>query len=219
MQTFGIAQAFHSWYGATVMVILMGLSIYTLTLAILRYKFFNKIKVDPPTLMAQLHKAIDGNDTQVLTQLRGQRVTDAPVRILMSAALRNNTLEPDEVLELFSVTRIIQKERLTKHLNKFSTISTIAPFLGLLGTVVGIIESFNALAQSGAAGPNVVASGVAEALWATATGLVAAIPAVICFTMFRAKALKMLADMEVIGRELLVLFRTGKMGKIKFQGS
>lgn len=217
MNTFGILQAFHSWYGATVMFILMSLSIYTLALAILRFKFFNKIKVDPPALMAQLHKAIDNNDSQVLTQLRGQRVTDAPVRILMSAALRNNALDPNEVQELFNVTRILQRDRLTKHLNKFSTIATIAPFLGLLGTVVGIIESFNALAQSGAAGPNVVASGVAEALWATATGLVAAIPSVICFTHFRSKALKMLSDMEVIGRELLVLFRTGKMSKLKFQ--
>ena len=77
----------------------------------------------------------------------------------------------------------------------------------------GIVDAFNSLATTGAAGPNVVSSGVAEALWATAAGLVVAIPAVVANNIFRRKANAALTEMEIVGQELILLFKMEKSGK------
>ena len=104
-------------------------------------------------------------------------------------------------------TRIRQRERLTRGLAHFGTFAAIAPFLGLLGTVLGIVESFNNLALSGAAGPNVVASGVASALWTTAIGLMVAIPSVVAFNIFNRKARSIVTELDVASRELVILLK------------
>ena len=71
------------------------------------------------------------------------------------------------------------------------------------------------LAASGAAGPNVVSAGVATALWATAAGLVVAIPSVVAYNVFRNKAKRIMTDMEVVSREILALFRVEQSVRLK----
>jgi len=105
------------------------------------------------------------------------------------------------------VTRIRQRERLTRGLSVFGTISTIAPFLGLLGTVLGIVEAFNVLSENGSAGPNVLAAGIGAALWTTAAGLIVAIPSVVAYNIFKGKAKDILTDMEVVSRELAIMLK------------
>lgn len=215
MNTFGIAQAFASWHSAVVMVSMVLMSIYLVALIILRFNFFRKIHVDSHKLMEEAHKAVSSSDSKVLLSLKGQRASDPPVRILISTALSNSDLNSAELSELFAVTRIRQGERLSKGLAVFGTLAAIAPFVGLLGTVIGIVESFNGLAQTGAAGPNVVASGVATALWATAAGLVVAIPSVVAYNVFRTKAKAIMTDMEVVSRELVALLKMEGAAKLK----
>ena len=215
MSAFGIGQAFTSWYGIIIMGFLGALSVYLAALIVVRYRFFKSIQVDAQKILEQTHKAIVDSDLSTLTTLRGQRASDPPVRILVSMGLSNPNLAPQELSELFQVTRIRQRERLTKGLNIFGTIATISPFIGLLGTVLGIVQSFNSLAQTGAAGPNVVASGVAAALWTTAAGLVVAIPAVVAYNVFKGKAKDTMTDLEVASRELIVLFKMERVPKLK----
>lgn len=210
MNTFGLAESISSWYGATVMFVIGSMSIYMFALIILRGIFFRKINVDSQKLLNDTQHAILTEDSKMLAELTNARATDAPIRILIANAITNQHLEDTELTELLKVARKRQKARLEKGLSAFGTMSTIAPFVGLLGTVLGIVESFYSLAQSGAAGPNVVGSGVAAALWATAAGLCVAIPAVIAYNVFGGKIKALLLEMETVATELVLLFKVNK---------
>jgi biopolymer transport protein TolQ len=94
------------------------------------------------------------------------------------------------------VTLAREAEQLEGRLGFLATIGSAAPFIGLFGTVVGIMTSFQAIAGSKSTNLAVVAPGIAEALLATAIGLVAAIPAVIAYNKFSADANKLTARME-----------------------
>jgi len=94
------------------------------------------------------------------------------------------------------VTLAREAETLEARLGSLATIGSSAPFVGLFGTVVGIMTSFQAIAGSKSTNLAVVAPGIAEALLATAIGLVAAIPAVVAYNRFSGEAGKLNARME-----------------------
>jgi biopolymer transport protein TolQ len=94
------------------------------------------------------------------------------------------------------VTMARESETLESRLGSLATIGSASPFIGLFGTVIGIMTSFQAIAGSKATNLAVVAPGIAEALLATAIGLVAAIPAVIAYNKFSADSGKLSARME-----------------------
>lgn len=88
-----------------------------------------------------------------------------------------------------------------------ATTGSTAPFIGLFGTVWGIMESFDKIGQMGAASFTVVAPGIAHALIATAVGLFAAIPAVIAYNYFVRKTRVLSADMEAFSNDFLNIVR------------
>jgi biopolymer transport protein ExbB/TolQ len=83
------------------------------------------------------------------------------------------------------------------------TIGSTAPFVGLFGTVLGIIRAFSDLAGDTGAGPSVVAAGVSEALVATAAGLFVAIPAVIAYNFFVRSARRQALELETLAAEFI----------------
>lgn len=85
-----------------------------------------------------------------------------------------------------------------KNLAILATIGSNAPFLGLFGTVLGIIKAFHDLSQQTAAGAQTVSSGISEALIATAVGILVAIPAVIAFNLFQRRVKAALAEAEAL---------------------
>lgn len=99
----------------------------------------------------------------------------------------------DKVLDV-SMSR--EMERIEKRLGFLATVGSAAPFVGLFGTVVGIMTSFQAIAGSKSTNLAVVAPGIAEALLATALGLMAAIPAVIAYNKFSSDAGKIASRLE-----------------------
>jgi biopolymer transport protein TolQ len=94
---------------------------------------------------------------------------------------------------------------LEKGMSWLATTGSVTPFIGLLGTVVGIINSFKGLAFEKTASIQAVAPGIAEALIATAAGLFAAIPAVIAYNQFVAKMKVLAAEMDDFSSEFLNL--------------
>ena len=95
--------------------------------------------------------------------------------------------------------------RLERNMNWLATVATITPFIGLFGTVWGIIDSFNALGTAGSASLRAVAPGIADALVATALGLTAAIPAAIAYNYFGHVLKELGARMEDFALEFLNL--------------
>lgn len=96
-----------------------------------------------------------------------------------------------------------ETERLEKYLTFLATTGSATPFIGLFGTVWGIMNSFHGIGQSGSASLAVVAPGISEALIATAMGLMAAIPAVVAYNHFLNKVNILLGQMESIRQDFL----------------
>jgi len=96
--------------------------------------------------------------------------------------------------------------RLELHLTALATLGNVAPFVGLFGTVIGIMRSFEAISRTGSGGLASVSTGIAEALVATAAGLFVAIPAVVAYNHFVSQVKICAGDMDSVGSELLSRF-------------
>ena len=105
---------------------------------------------------------------------------------------------------------------LEKHVNWLATTASAAPFVGLFGTVWGIMNAFQNIGATGAANLAVVAPGISEALITTATGIAAAIPAVIAYNFFVGQIKKVAVDMECFSQDFINIvqrsFLNGKKG-------
>jgi biopolymer transport protein TolQ len=113
---------------------------------------------------------------------------------------------PKNPLALERAAQIASSEALTKmeqRLTWLATIGAISPFIGLFGTVMGIIDAFHGLGISGAATLRAVAPGISEALITTAAGLIVAIPAYIAYNQFSARLREFGSRMDDFARELL----------------
>jgi biopolymer transport protein TolQ len=96
-----------------------------------------------------------------------------------------------------------ETEQLEKHLTFLATTASATPFIGLFGTVWGIMDSFHGIGQSGSASLAVVAPGISEALVATAVGLMAAIPAVVAYNHFLNKVNVLVGQMDSFRQDFL----------------
>ena len=110
------------------------------------------------------------------------------------------------------VTMARESETLESRLSSLATIGSAGPFIGLFGTVIGIMTSFQAIAGSNNASLAVVAPGIAEALLATAIGLIAAIPAVIAYNKFSGEAGKLSSRMEGFADEFSAILSPAQPG-------
>ena len=126
--------------------------------------------------------------------------------------------DPDSIMQ--GVQRVMrvevsrEEERLEKHLAFLATVGSTSPYVGLFGTVWGIMNSFRSLANMSQATLASVAPGISEALIATAMGLFAAIPAVIGYNRFSARVEVLMKRYEAFADELTsVLFRHSHAGK------
>ena len=114
-----------------------------------------------------------------------------------------------------AINNSIQKQLpvLDRHLGILGTIAAIAPLFGLLGTITGMINAFSRIASEGTTGPAVIATGVYEALYTTAAGLIVAIPAVVFYNYFKQRVKNTENDLEIYGNkmtEIIMLAREGK---------
>jgi len=128
----------------------------------------------------------------------------------------NSSMQPllDVVERSLKRATIDQGNRLEKALSFLATTGNTAPFIGLFGTVWGIMESFRGIGLKGAANLAVVAPGISEALIATAAGLAAAIPAVVAFNYFNSKVGFLKSEMDNFSSDFLSLVARQFMKKM-----
>jgi biopolymer transport protein ExbB len=129
----------------------------------------------------------------VLKEIRAGRVGEAlslcraaatPFGRVASESLECFLARPADTEETMQVTLSQQKMLMERNTGLLGTMAAVAPLIGLLGTVWGIMRAFHDMAATGSAAPSIVAAGVAEALLTTAAGLVIAVPAVLLFNHF-----------------------------------
>ena len=127
-------------------------------------------------------------------QLKEKDIADLePSELILVSVYDNMTDKNNSVNRVESTERLVrvivnrEEERLSKNLSLLATISSSAPYIGLLGTVIGIINAFQGLSTTAQLTLSSVAPGISEALVATAVGLLAAIPALIAYNQFSKK--------------------------------
>jgi biopolymer transport protein ExbB len=148
-----------------VLWLLIALSVISLAISLERLWYFRTHRVQKATLLADMHALL-----RERASANGDRDGLAPPRADIAAAAEG--------------AKAREKLRLERNLAFLATLGSNAPFVGLFGTVLGIIKAFHDLAGSQAGGPSVVMAGISEALVATAVGLMVAIPAVAAFNYF-----------------------------------
>jgi biopolymer transport protein ExbB len=126
---------------------------------------------------------------------------------VLAAGLRAVVAEPriteDALRQTFENAGRVMVHRLERYLNTLGTIATAAPLLGLLGTVVGMIEIFGSQSPTGGSNPAQMAQGISIALYNTAFGLIVAIPALMFYRYFRGRVDEYTVDMEQAAERLV----------------
>ena len=128
--------------------------------------------------------------------------------------LENRTDIEDMRQELITATEEAGEIYLGRLLNALGTIGVLSPLMGLLGTIIGMIRAFDAIARAGAGDPAAVASGISEALITTASGLIVAIPTIVFHRYLSGRAEKVFKSVELychaFANTLLVRFQAGE---------
>jgi len=196
---FGIIAA-----GGFTMYILIFCSVLSVAVIIERMLYYTRrSRVSKVDLMDNVRKECSRG--QVLNAVGFCKNIDTPAARVVLAGL--NLHGHDEKLISNAMEREITVEtiKLERFTGIVGTIGGMAVYIGLLGTVIGIMRAFSDIAKAGSGGMDVVTVGIAEALVCTAAGLLVAIPAVICFNWFTRKIDNFIVDMELAASELVDL--------------
>ena len=191
--------------GGPVMVPLLACSIISLAVVIERIIFWRRAGSRGP--VEELLRLVERQEFAKAIDLGGK--LDLPVARVLTAGLAHRNPSLTKALEVAAQAEIpVMKKRLTI----LDTIITLAPLLGLLGTITGMISSFGIMSEAGLGQPHAVTGGVAEALIATAAGLLIAILTLVPYNYFSNRAERELEEIEYYGSrlELLLAEQEGK---------
>jgi biopolymer transport protein TolQ len=141
--------------------------------------------------------------TAQLRQNTPAEIVDVPGANPKSGAVRPTLKSLTAVDRALMRASVVEVNKLEKHLPLLATTASVAPFVGLFGTVVGIMMAFQGIGQSGSTNLGVVAPGIADALVATAAGLVAAIPAVVAYNHLSNRVRLVASEMDDFSMEFL----------------
>ncbi len=199
-------------FGAAVMCCLAALSVFSVGLIVDKHRRFRAASRQTQAFKPVLKKFIHGGEIQQLIDAVRLH-QDSYVAQVVSAGIleydgvRQAGSDPNGSLEL--VTSALRDSRaetliqLKGGLGFLATIGSTAPFIGLFGTVVGIINAFRGIAATGSGGMAAVSGGIAEALVATALGIFVAIPAVVAFNHFTGKLENFQVEMNRASSQLV----------------
>ena len=198
--------------GARAVVFVLGImSVYVVGITIERYIHFSRARRASTRFMEQLRQAVRDRATLAAATTIAEQHPKAPLaHVVQAAAIVVNRGAGRDPMELVlgmnrAIERVTSRETsyLKRGLGGLATIASTAPFVGLFGTVLGIINAFQLMAASGSGGLATVSAGISEALITTAFGLLVAIPAVGLFNLFNGTVEHFTVDMEEVGSELV----------------
>ncbi len=184
----------------SVIIILLASSIYSWALIFDKYKMFKRINESSQKFEDKFWKSrsAEGFSKTLPTK------TEDPITLIFQSAMSEvaKTRSKSSVVQSARVERTLeistdnQIKNIEKNFTFLATVGSTAPFIGLFGTVWGIMNSFQSIAISRNTSLAIVAPGIAEALFATALGLLAAIPAVVAYNKFNSDAKRYVARID-----------------------
>jgi biopolymer transport protein ExbB len=191
------------------LLIVLGIASVAVTIARILFLWQNRVPVAElqPKLLASLSQGQKATEDLLV----GYRGMEAQVVL---AGVREMHRGPDAVAEIMAGKQAVEKQRYETFLNFLSSVGANSPFIGLLGTVIGILGAFADLkaqvGQTGASRQAMIMGSISEALVATAIGLFVAIPAVVAYNQFRTIVKKTQSNTDALASMLLAHLKTTK---------
>ena len=190
----------------SVIVVLIAASIFSWALIVDKYKLFKKINLSSEEFEQKFWKSksaesfynnIPANSNDPLAN-----IFKAGMGEMLKSKTRSSN-QSERVSRILEVSTEREMLTIEKYFTFLATVGSTAPFIGLFGTVWGIMNSFQSIAISRNTSLAIVAPGIAEALFATALGLLAAVPAVVAYNKFNSDAKKYLQKIENFSKRFL----------------
>ena len=188
------------WSGGPAMIALVFLSIVAIAIVIERLLFFASQHSDSKGLLRALGAKIAADDLSGAIKVCQQNKGMLPK--ILEFGLKRGEKNRADITDALSIALMEHLNGLEKFLGIIGTIAVISPFVGLFGTVLGIIRAFQDIALKGNSTPAVVAAGVSEALITTAAGLFVAVVSVVFFNYFKARIKAYNQEMIVAANQL-----------------
>ena len=190
-----------------VIVILLLASIYSWALIFEKYKLFKRIEKSSTQFEEKFWKAKSAENFYNNISNKGKdpltSVFQSAMTELIKTKSKSSSVQSARVTRVLEISLDKEMKLIEKDFTFLATVGSTAPFIGLFGTVWGIMNSFQSIAISRNTSLAIVAPGIAEALFATALGLLAAIPAVIAFNKFNSDSKKYSKKLENFSKRLL----------------
>jgi len=189
----------------SVILMLIGCSVYSWAIIIEKFKLFKKINKESDEFEVKFWKSKSAETfynslPSNLENPMGLLFKDSMQTLLKAKSKPNLNERMNSVLEVNIEKQMI---KIDKSFTFLATVGSTAPFIGLFGTVWGIMNSFQSIAISRNTSLAIVAPGIAEALFATALGLLAAIPAVVAYNKFNNDSKKYLQKLENFSKRFI----------------
>jgi biopolymer transport protein TolQ len=184
----------------SVIIILLASSIYSWALIFDKYRLFKKINNSSEEFENKFWKAKSAESLHGSLPLKSEdpltRIFQQAMIELIKTKSKSSAVQSARVERILEIATDNQINEIEKNFTFLATIGSTAPFIGLFGTVWGIMNSFQSIAISRNTSLAIVAPGIAEALFATALGLLAAIPAVVAYNKFNSDSKRYSARIE-----------------------
>ncbi|MBN1296896.1 MotA/TolQ/ExbB proton channel family protein [bacterium] len=191
-EQFALLKYFHK--GGPMMWPLLAVSILVIGMVIERILHYYRVSINTPEFLKKIRTLLEAKRIkEAITLCENYK---GPIASIMKAGLLKTGKTREEIETAIAASGGIEMSRLERGLAGLATCSTLAPLLGFLGTVTGMIKAFEAIAAHGMNNPALVAVGISEALITTAAGLIIGIPAMAFYNYFTAKVGKLVLEME-----------------------
>ena len=191
----------------SVIIILIAASVYSWALIFEKFKLFKKIEKSTSVFEEKFWKS---RSAESFYNTLANKEKDPVANVFQSAMAeliktksKASSVQSARVSRVIEITADNEIKLIEKHFTFLATVGSTAPFIGLFGTVWGIMNSFQSIAISRNTSLAIVAPGIAEALFATALGLLAAIPAVVAYNKFNSDSKKYSARIENFSKRFL----------------
>jgi len=191
----------------SVIIILIAASVYSWALIFEKYRLFKRIEKSTSNFEEKFWKS---KSAENFYNNLSNREKDPLANIFQSAMVellktksKSSSVQSARVIRVLEISGDKELKLIEKHFTFLATVGSTAPFIGLFGTVWGIMNSFQSIAISRNTSLAIVAPGIAEALFATALGLLAAIPAVVAYNKFTSDSRKYSGRIENFSKRFI----------------
>jgi biopolymer transport protein ExbB/TolQ len=204
-----------SWIGKAVIIILLGLSVYSIAVMIDKFRSYKAARDESLQFLPVFVKNLKDSNFQGALDAARKYKRSHIARVVSAGLIEYDADKADFVDShdlVGAVGRALERSvsltaaEMKKGIGGLATIGSSAPFIGLFGTVIGIVNAFHGIAQSGSGGLAAVSAGISEALIATAIGILVAVPAVMAFNYFTTRLERFQIEMSNSSAELLDFF-------------